>query len=223
MLRTKIKLLISLIMTFGVLGTAACRSNDLGSARPDKVKVDLSLSGWESGAGQVIAQKCANCHTTQRSSFVPANTPETLDAIQSIDFFKNTENLGLFIAMRKRIETEDPKKQMPPRFATPLYDDEKAVVLEFLKSLEGGDQPPVPPPARKLTFQDISTIVEKSCGGCHDGDNAFTLRTREDFVAIKPAPLDAIMAGTMPRRKPGWKDSPDGLAVIEWLRGNQEE
>lgn len=135
---------IILIASFigAAISLGACRSNDLGSAEADRVPVNLSLTGWDSGAGAVIAQKCANCHTSQRSASVPANTPDHLNGIESIDFFKNPKNVGRVRSMRKRIESTDPNRQMPPRFATPLYDDEKAAVLAFLKSFESGDAQP---------------------------------------------------------------------------------
>ncbi len=113
-----------------------CSSSDLGDAKPDSVKVDLTLAGWDSGAGAVIAMKCANCHTAERSDFVPSNTPRILDGIKSKEFFLEPANISLIRAMRKRIESDDTLKQMPPKFATPLMGDEKIAVISFLKSVE---------------------------------------------------------------------------------------
>lgn len=237
----KTSLATTILLNIGFL--FSCHSNDLGKQKPDKISVDISLTDWDSGAGKIIASKCANCHTSQRSQFVPSNTPDDLDEISTIDFFKNPENRGLVRSMRKRIESDDAGKQMPPRFATPLYEDEKAVLLSFLKDVENGiftpqkpgeddddrddDPPPVVPPPppvdTPVTFNDIAPIVSKACGTCHDGNNEFKLLTREDFVDMKPYPLEAIMSGSMPRRKPTWKDSEDGKLVIKWLNGPQTE
>ena len=296
--RVRVKQFVSGTLAVSVvvaLSISGCHSGDLGAEKPDRVNVDLSLSSWDSGAGQVITQKCANCHTSHRSASVPANTPDVLNEIDSPDFFTKADNRPLIRAMRKRIESADPKRQMPPRFATPLYEDEKAAVLGFLKMIEnagastspcksatpvnsqsnvpssfadsavfagiyrhgddhgddhGNDasnsastgvsnpcnqpQPvpspdptpiptPIPTPGVSVTFKDIAPIVAKSCGGCHDGTAHFSLLTREDFVAVKPTPLDEIMAGSMPRRNPGWKDTDEGKLVIQWLQGSQEE
>ena len=116
----------------------SCSSSDLGDKKQDRVSVDMSLTGWDNGAGKVIAQKCASCHTDHRSGFVPANTPMSINGIEPLDFFKKPENRGVAKMMRKRIEAVGQKRQMPPRFATPLYDDERAAVLSFLKMVEDG-------------------------------------------------------------------------------------
>ena len=125
----------------------SCRSGDLGAKRPDHVSVNTGITGWDSGAGAVLATKCANCHSAERSDFVPSNTPTILNGIATIEFFKKEENRGLARAMRTRIESETSDTVMPPRFATPLYDDEKAVVLSFLKMVEDGELSVAPPPA----------------------------------------------------------------------------
>jgi mono/diheme cytochrome c family protein len=227
------KLKIALAITSGLMSfLVSCHSSDLGSVKPDRIPVNLSLTGWDSGAGMVIAQKCANCHTSQRSEFVPANTPHDLDGIGSFEFFKNPENRGIVRGMRKRIASIDADKQMPPRFATPLYEDEKAVVLEFLNAVESG-QPTIPPdpvdptPPAKLTFNDIAPIVTKHCAGCHrDGGRLVRLTTREDFLDLSPLPLEEISAGSMPKRysgNPPWKKTAEGKLVIQWLQGSQAE
>ncbi|MCX6117876.1 MAG: hypothetical protein NT027_10055 [Proteobacteria bacterium] len=120
------------------LNLSSCHSSDLGSEEADRVAINLSLTGWESGAGAVIKQKCANCHTSSRSSFVPTNTPTDLDGIESLDFFRGKIGKGIARMMKKRIESDEPTRIMPPNFATPLYSDEKAVLLSFLKSVEDG-------------------------------------------------------------------------------------
>jgi mono/diheme cytochrome c family protein len=116
----------------------SCSSSDLGDKKPDRVGVDMSLTGWDNGAGKVIATKCASCHTDHRSGFVPANTPMSINGIESLDFFKKPENRVVAKMMRNRIEAVGQKRQMPPRFATPLFDDERAAVLSFLKMVEDG-------------------------------------------------------------------------------------
>jgi hypothetical protein len=116
----------------------SCHSSDLGSSEADRVALNLSLTGWESGAGEVIKQKCANCHTSARSSFVPSNTPTDLDGIENLDFFRGKAGKGIARMMKKRIESDEPTRIMPPNFATPLYADEKEVLFAFLKSVEDG-------------------------------------------------------------------------------------
>lgn len=203
---------------------ASCHSSDLGSKSPDKVSIDMSLSEWNAGAGKVIEQKCANCHTSNRSPFVPANTPHELDGIGSQAFFQDPSNSGLVKSMLRRVESTDSRRQMPPRFATPLYDDEKSVLIAFLKASipQGSSDTPSPnPPSVHPTFSDVAEIVSKNCGGCHNGRRAFSLRSREDFVAAHPGPLNEVEAGNMPPSNPAFKDSPDGLLLIQWLQGPQ--
>jgi mono/diheme cytochrome c family protein len=227
------KFFVGLASVLVSLVFSSCHSNDLGSAQPDRVPVDLSLTGWASGAGQVISQKCANCHSSVRSPFVPQNTPYDLDGIESLEFYKNSANLGLVKSMRRRVEATEASRQMPPRFATPLYDDEKAALLSFLAGVEKdlvgavpGPSDPSPRPGPGLTFADVAEIVSTNCSGCHNDVRAFGLKTREDFYALRdsdPSPLSELLAGSMPLRNPGFKDTEQGQRLVSWLKGPQTE
>jgi mono/diheme cytochrome c family protein len=195
-MESKVKLRVVAIcapLVFGLLN--ACHSSDLGSKKPDKINVDLALSSWDGGAGEVITQKCASCHTAQRSKFVPDNTPHELDGIESLDFFKNPENRGIAKSMRKRIESTDATRQMPPKFATPLYEDEKAVVLAFLKSVEAGEVSTNP--CKKSLRLTSKQLLKRD----HDDD---------DDIPGQPEPGDDDQAPTTPRPGQG-----EGSVVVQ--------
>jgi hypothetical protein len=234
-----------------------CYSHDLGSEKPDRVPVTLGLSDWDSGAGAVIQQKCANCHTAVRASFVPANTPHEIDGMGDEAYFHYRKNRYFIKEMLERVEggEDDIRKNrlrhvddgaeheaegmMPPKFATPLYPEEKLVLIGFLKAriqaLGASDQPNAPdptdptdpqnPPA-SLKFADVESIAIANCAksGCHDGARRlFPLKTREDFLQKKPLPLESIQSGDMPLDNPSFKDSADGQKLIQYLLGPQSE
>jgi hypothetical protein len=234
------------LFVLGVVGVmsiaiARCHSKDLGGETPDKVQIGTELTGWDNGAGAVIQQKCANCHRADRSQTVPGNTPHILDDMGNPEFFKNAKNRGLINAMKKRIESSDVDKVMPPRFGTPLYADERLALTTFIeatiKSFDAAPKPtstpqidgPTPTPAAKLMFTDVQPIVKTACGECHDGKpddgHGFAVETRADFIAegVAASVLQAIEDRYMPRgAEDTFKDSADGKKLIEWLSGSLE-
>lgn len=69
-----------------------------------------------------------------------------------------------------------------------------------------------------LTFADAQPIIDKKCERCHTG--AFS--TVQDIKQWRPKMISAIRSGRMPRGDSSWKDSPDGLLLLEWLSNGQE-
>ena len=219
---------------------ARCHSKDLGGEAPDKVQISTELTGWDSGAGAVIQQKCANCHRADRGQTVPGNTPHVLDDMGNPDFFKNSKNRGLIAMMKKRIESGDTTTIMPPRFGTPLYEDERVALTTFIdaniKSFDSVPKPtptppidgPTPTPAAKVMFTDVQPIVKKACGECHDGKpddgHAFALQVRADFMdGVAASALKALEDQYMPRgAEDTFKDSAEGKKLMQWLSGDLE-
>lgn len=214
-----------------------CHSKDLGGEAPDKVQINAELADWDHGAGEVIQQKCANCHRADRTQTVPGNTPHVLDDIGNPAFFRDPKNRGMISAMKRRVTTQDSEKIMPPRFGTPLYDDEKSALLAFfdaaIKSFDAVPKPtpaptpsggPTPTPTQKLMFADVQSIAAAACSRCHDGigDNPFPLITREDFAGAATSALAQIKQGDMPLDDATFKDTVDGKKLIEWLSGSLE-
>ncbi len=115
-----------LILIFPTL--MSCEAYDLGAEQADHVAVASESPAWDNGIGELVSKKCASCHTSNRSKFVPQNTPEAYDSLGSQAFFTSSQVLARVIA---RVEnTEVP---MPPNFATPLYEDEKSALITFAK------------------------------------------------------------------------------------------
>lgn len=220
-----------LLFTMSLLIFSHCHSKDLGGEAPDRVQLDTSLTDWDHGAGAIIQQKCANCHTAQRPQTVPGNTPHSLDDINRADFFTESKNKAYIMAMRKRVESDSGDRIMPPKFATPLYPDERQVLLAFLdltlKNLDVVVKPspppedPLPPPTTpsKWVWADMKPIAMSSCakGGCHDGSDMFALMSREDFVSRLPGLLDEVLSGYMPMDDDAFKESAEGKKMIQWL------
>ena len=106
-MKSQNKFMISGLTTVTLLSLYGCYSHDLGSQKADRVPVNLSLTDWENGAGLVIQQKCATCHTAARQSFVPANTPHVIDGISDAGFFENRKNRNLIKEMLERVDVND--------------------------------------------------------------------------------------------------------------------
>lgn len=216
-----------------------CHSKDLGDEKPDQISIDTKVLAWDSGVGELIQKKCANCHHSARGQTVPGNTPHILNNIGDPDFFSQKKNLGLVLAIKRRIEATDVDRAMPPRFATPLYDNERSALLEYIdnaiKELSAAPKeiptqsPATPQPSSdpapnvsrdsdKKTFNDVQSIFIAACSGCHDGEYQFALKNAEDLTpTIKKRALKALKSGTMPEDDNTFKDSPNGKVLIEWL------
>lgn len=260
-----ITLLLTLLSASFMYG---CYSHDLGDEKPNQVPVKLGLADWDN-AGAVIGAKCASCHTVDRRSFVPANTPRHLDQMGARDFYTNRKNRNLIRDMLESVvgeddagdrgrelgiisgrdgddhgdghedgpnDSQDDHVVMPPKFATPLYADEKEALVGFLraslKALESStpNPPPVgpelPPPPVPLKFSDVESIVIANCAksGCHDGASGLvSLRTREDFVKMRSRPLNALKRGSMPADNPDFRDTEDGKKLIQYLMSPMTE
>jgi mono/diheme cytochrome c family protein len=139
-------------------GLASCGSFDFGEAPSDYVAGNAENPSWEADIEPVVQMKCMNCHGSDRSSFVPTNTPPYSSyKFDSKDGFKK-----YMASMEKRI-LNDANTPMPPNFATPLTEDEKKAVRAYIAVLKKEDEPKpgaTPPPVVKLS--EIQVIEAKS-------------------------------------------------------------
>lgn len=172
----------------------ACRSEDLGDKKPDVVTLRGEQVGWSDGISTIIARKCATCHTAERSQFVPANTPHSIDGMSQEHFYQEPANRGKVAAMRHRL-VDTPKQPMPPPFATPLSDKEKAALSEYFEQAVARLTPKKPDPKPTVdpegeeregegsgsggeveeprcqilepTKAEVEEILDIYCAGCH--------------------------------------------------------
>jgi uncharacterized membrane protein len=214
-------------LIMGLLFLTSCSSYDLGDKPPDKVAVNPQESEWETGIGALIELKCASCHQSDKGSFVPANTPNTLDNIGNREFFMDPENVGKIALARSRITARD--KPMPPEFATPLTSDERLALTNFFDQrlselqLNGESfcerlnrQSP-----SQVSYQDVQPIVTANCAraGCHNADSIKPppLTTKPQLVDLAENALVQLEAGTMPVGNPDFLQSDAGVTLAAWL------
>lgn len=115
------------LVLLSVLILSSCnKSYDLGDRPVPEVTVDTSSVSWENGVENVVKTKCLSCHTPSKDQYVPANTPAYLDRLNEKDYFNS-----LRVIIRQRV-LDNPGDPMPPRFATPLTENEKAALRIYL-------------------------------------------------------------------------------------------
>ncbi len=85
------------------------------------------------------------------------------------------------------------------------------LLLEYLESLQ----------PKELVYADIAPILQANCLSCHSGSSARRgVRLDTEAFAIQNASraLTIVNQGRMPPRKPGFKDSDEGLQLLNWLQ-----
>lgn len=130
-------------------------------------------AAWKNQNGEdqlsiVVKNKCATCHTDEEPWYKPENTPEKANS-ENADFDLNKIGLEAFWDAKNN-ELVNVKKcltgvcgleeiPMPPKYATPLSDNEKAALLSFTQRLLD-EQAKNNPSA-------LSTEYIENCSGCH--------------------------------------------------------
>ena len=64
------------------------------------------------------------------------------------------------------------------------------------------------------TYEQVAPMIQRACSGCH----ADAFGSREKVDAMRDAMLGRISSGSMPRNNPNWRNTPDGQAVLAYLR-----
>jgi len=215
--------LFSLVL-ITTLGLFACQAHDLGDEEALSFTIDKTNPTWDNGIGALINAKCANCHTpaSQRSKFVPSNTPTTYDAIGSAAFF-DSSNATLIQKVYEQVFTAT-TKIMPPNFATPLTDDEKTALKTYLQSkvatvasicgLSG---------STALTYSTTAGYLNSACSSCHNaaasGRSQFgtlaEVKTNRIAALLRLKETDATKV--MPQNNLSYKSGTEGTALINWL------
>jgi mono/diheme cytochrome c family protein len=164
-------LTLQLMLFFTGCLLSACSAYDLGSAGQYEYKVDekdVANPPWDEVVSIIVEKKCATCHTTANPWYKPKNVPSLpnaanpsfgLDYIGSKDFFKADNSLLTLV--KKCIETSKStcgkeNIPMPPSYATPLYDQERTILVNFVSALIPAAQP-----------GGLSQTFLNNCSGCH--------------------------------------------------------
>lgn len=205
-----------------IIYLTSCEAYDLGDRDPISYQIDQANPTWAGGVGQLVAAKCANCHSSQRSKFVPSDTPTGYDDIAHESFFSTT-NTSRIQTVYSRV-FESPTRPMPPNFATPLTESEKSALRTFLNarittlsSLCGTSG------SSSLNFTTASTYLTNACAACHNS----AAPTRTQYSTLEQVKSNRLAAATrlketsasrvMPQSNLNYKNTTEGVALINWL------
>ena len=215
---------LHVIMTLSLL--ANCESRDLGDKAP--AAIAMANANWEGGVEALILKKCANCHTTNRSEFVPRNTPNSLDAMATKAFWEDASNLAALNTIKARLV--DTEKPMPPTFATPFVGEEKQLFETFIdnqiKQIGLVTPPPPPKPEPKCQTlpdwnEDIAAALKLNCanGNCHaaEGKAQPKLTNEMSWLLHRENARKLIQVGSMPKGNREFANSKDGQLLLGTL------
>jgi len=202
-----------------------CGAYDLGDEKPIAVTVNATAPTWDNGIGELVNKKCANCHMplSKRGEFVPADVPKrTILDIAKQSFFDSqgaVQDQGYAMLVYRRT-FQDPVNPMPKKFATPLVGDEAAALKKYLESQGFGDQCAAGG-STTLTYADVQPKINSTCAssGCHNTGNSArkSLDSLEGIRGSWHAAISYIAAGAMPQGTAGFRTTPEGAKVFEWL------
>lgn len=166
---SKTQFIIYKTVAFCLLSLVGCSTYDFGDGGTYKIEVpDEENPEWERGVSEIVALKCATCHTEKSPWYKPKNVPAYPNASNpnfglnniSLQAFFDLEN-PLVTVVKRCIETtctEGKNDPMPPNYATQLTEGEKKALLNFVK------------PFVKAVKSDLSESFKSTCGGCHGAD-----------------------------------------------------
>ncbi len=196
--------------------SACSRSYDLGAEKFAEEDFGGAEPSWQNGIGNLMKKKCANCHIglSSRSDFVPSTTPTTINAISTSSFFDSETYAGL-VYDRVFVTTTRP---MPPNYATPLSDGERAALKTWLQtkvatyeSLCGSSG------SSALAYADVAATISENCTTCHTGGTRQEFNTLAKTAVNRRTMLTYLKAGTMPPSSSTFKDTAAGAALFNWL------
>lgn len=142
----------------------------------------------------IVAENCGGCHSADVAfGGVVLETEEQLKALsqEAAEAIKS----GL----------------MPAGDATFKDTPNGQLLIQYLESLET--------PA--LVYADVLPILQSNCLSCHSGSSARRgVRFDTETLAIQNASraLSVLTRGTMPPRRPTFKDSPEGKTLLSWFQ-----
>jgi hypothetical protein len=67
-------------------------------------------------------------------------------------------------------------------------------------------------------YDGVAPLIEAACSDCHGA----SFGTLDAVRTRRSAMISAISSGRMPKNNPGWKDTPAGKAVLDFLRTSPE-
>lgn len=199
-----------------VLLSSCSRSYDLGDQPADSIPVDTASPDWSNGISALIQNKCVTCHTPagQRSKFVPGNTPSSVDTINLESFFSDPAKASL---VQRRVFS-DATTPMPPKFATPLSDNEKTALSKWLATkvvnlttICGASG------TSTWAYANVAPVITSDCASCHTGASLVAFNSLTKVQSYRSSMLQYLYNGTMPQGNTTYKNSGNGALLFQWL------
>ncbi|MCX6118193.1 MAG: hypothetical protein NT027_11675 [Proteobacteria bacterium] len=207
------RIILFLVLTL----TMSCgKSYDLGDQPAEEIEFSGSDPGWNSGISHLINRKCANCHVakSERSKFVPSNTPMTVNTLGEESYFALQKNADLiFDRVFQNVE-----RPMPPDFATPFNDREKTFLKNWLTArvskiadfCSTNSESPI-------DGTSALNIISKDCSSCHDGVGAVSFSKTAYLKEYQRSILRHLSGGTMPPSDASYRLSESGRKLLGFV------
>jgi len=210
-----------------LLVICGCEAYDLGDESAPAIAVDAANPTWDNGVQQILERRCDSCHAKGERPFAPANVaPYKWGLSEGEDAFKTRYATASLASV---LDAGDP---MPPNYADPLSDDERAALVKYIGIVKAGQDLYASCERRTtaLTFVgDIKTITDANCANCHPGvppgGHPSSLLTAAEFKTNRLAAFEYLTGKRdqpMPPGNAGFATSANGKKLVEWLCGSAE-
>lgn len=133
---------LAIVCGFIALSLSSCSAYDLGSAGNYYYDIgadNITNPTWEGGISVIVEKKCATCHTAANPWYKPKNVDTNtngpkLQNIASKEFWKEDTIMSL---IKKCLEATCGVENvpMPPKYASPLNQNEKDALINFTNKL----------------------------------------------------------------------------------------
>ncbi len=153
--------LLAVLTLLPALG-GCLQAESLGNKRPDTVQIQGTPT-WDNGVAHLMDLKCAVCHRVPAPAVAPDTVPVDLDLgrLDLVGTIRGAQDVQLH--MQAGILHEDVVgiPRMPPPFATPLVDSERAALETWASAT------PLPDVAGSTTAAAGLVLYAAYCQGCH--------------------------------------------------------
>lgn len=154
-------LLAALLALLSTLG-GCLQADSLGDEPPDTVTI-VGTPTWDNGVARLMDLKCAVCHRVPATEVAPYNVPLDLD-LRRLDLsgtIRGARDVQLYVQAGILQADVAGFPQMPPAFATPLVDSERAALATWATDT------PLPDVGGGTTAADGLVLYAAYCQGCH--------------------------------------------------------
>ena len=99
--------------------------------------------------------------------------------------------------------------------------------LTLMAAMSRAEEVPAPAEPTPPTYEDVASIIANNCGYCHTGGadamGGVSLDTEAEVVARAAQMYAAVSSGYMPYGDSEWRNTPDGLKLLAYLKSQIPE